>query len=98
VIFAGDSPHPAIPDLTADFVYARLMGTREDEPKGYSEAELDQWAGRAGAWAAGGAQDDLAPVAGPAPPSNGRDVFLYVISGFKPANPDAALALIERVR
>lgn len=98
VIFAGDSEHPAIPDLTADFVYARLMGTREDEPKGYSDAELDQWAERAKAWAAGGAPDDLAPVAGPAPPSNGRDVFLYVISGFKPANPEAAMALIERAR
>jgi uncharacterized protein YecE (DUF72 family) len=80
------------------FVYARLMGTREDEPKGYSDAELNQWAERAKAWAAGGAPDDLAPVAGPAPPSNGRDVFLYVISGFKPANPEAAMAFIERAR
>lgn len=98
VIFAGDSEHPAIPDLTADFVYARIMGTREDQPQGYSAAELDQWAGRAKAWAAGGAPDDIVPVAAPAPKSNGRDVFLYVISGFKPANPDAAMALIERTR
>jgi uncharacterized protein YecE (DUF72 family) len=30
--------------------------------------------------------------------SSGRDVFLYVISGFKERNPAAAVALIERVR
>ena len=45
---------------------------------------------------------------GPAGPGNGRragsgaaepprDVFLYVISGFKPRNPAAAMALIDRL-
>ena len=28
----------------------------------------------------------------------GRDVFLYVISGFKERNPAAAMALTERIR
>ena len=97
VILAGDSEHPVLPDLTADFVYVRAMGAREAEPKGYAEAELDRWADRARTWAGGGAPDDIAPVAAPAPPSNGRDVFFYFISGFKPANPDAAMALIDKV-
>jgi hypothetical protein len=39
---------------------------------------------------------DLATVAGPAP-AEGRDVFLYVISGAKALNPAAAMALIERL-
>ena len=31
---------PMIADLTADFVYARLRGTREDEPLGYLNIQL----------------------------------------------------------
>jgi uncharacterized protein YecE (DUF72 family) len=30
------------------------MGTREDEPKGYTDLELDAWAQRAQGWAADG--------------------------------------------
>jgi hypothetical protein len=30
--------------------------------------------------------------------TTGRDVFLYVISGFKQHNPAAALAMIERLK
>ena len=82
--------------MTAPFVYARIMGTRTDEPAGYSPAELDAWAERARRWAAGGAPDDLETVAPPAE-AVARDVFLYVISGAKPRNPAAAMALIERL-
>ena len=50
------------------------------------------------AWAAGGAPKDL-PLLTKAPAaSGGREVFLYVISGFKTRNPAAAMALIERMR
>jgi uncharacterized protein YecE (DUF72 family) len=80
VVIAGDSDFPQFTDLTAPFVYARIMGTTESEPKGYSEAELDRWANRARRWGAD------------------RDVFLYVISGFKPRNPVAAMALIDRLK
>ena len=83
-------------DVTAPFVYARIMGTREDEPAGYSVPALDAWAERARRWAEGAAPSDLETVA-PAPVEVGRDVFLYVISGAKPRNPAAAAALIERL-
>ena len=96
VIAAGDSKYPAIPDPTAPFVYARIMGTAEDEPHGYSAAALDTWAARARAWAEGGMPDGLDPVAPPAQPA-ARDVFVYVISGAKVHNPAAAMALIERL-
>jgi uncharacterized protein YecE (DUF72 family) len=43
-----------IDEPTAGFVYARLKGAREEEPLGYSPAELDDWADRARAWAASG--------------------------------------------
>jgi len=36
---------------TADFVYARLMNAREEEPDGYAPAQLDRWAAQVNAWA-----------------------------------------------
>lgn len=96
VITAGDSDFPEIADATAPFVYARIMGTRDEEPAGYAPAALDRWAAAARAWAAGATPDGLATVAAPAEPAD-REVFLYVISGAKHRNPAAAMALIERL-
>jgi uncharacterized protein YecE (DUF72 family) len=96
IVIAGDSEFPLIADLTTPFVYARIMGTRQDEACGYSDAALGAWARRAGLWASGGAPDDLAPIT-PHTETDGRDVFLYVISGFKALNPLAATALIEKI-
>jgi uncharacterized protein YecE (DUF72 family) len=79
VVVAGDSEYPQFTDPTAPFVYARIMGTTESEPNGYSDANLDSWADQARRWSAE------------------RDVFLYVISGFKQRNPAAAMALTERL-
>lgn len=101
IVVAGDSDYPQIADPTADFVYARIMGTQEDEPAGYPKRDLDAWAKRATAWAGGTAvPPGLSAVVAPATPATERprDVFLYVISGAKAKNPAAAMALIERVR
>jgi uncharacterized protein YecE (DUF72 family) len=99
IVLAGDSDYPQIADLTAPFVYARIMGTSEAEDSGYSAAALDRWAKRARAWASGGAPDDLETLASPkAKKGEPRDVFFYVISGAKERNPAAAMALIERVQ
>lgn len=95
-IASGDSDFPQIADVTAPFVYARIMGTKEAEPLGYPGEHLDAWAGRAKDWAKGGAPADLELVASAADRTP-RDVFLYVISGDKVRNPAAAMALIERV-
>ncbi|CAA0099995.1 Uncharacterised protein [Starkeya nomas] len=98
VIFAGDSEFPSIADVTAPFVYARIMGTTEDEPIGYSGKALDGWAEAAKAWAEGrtpvALKDTLLAPPAKAEP---REVFLFVISGFKARNPAAAMALIDRV-
>jgi uncharacterized protein YecE (DUF72 family) len=80
IVIAGDSEYPHITDLTAPFVYARIMGTTETEPNGYPDADLAKWAKQARDWA------------------KTRDVFLYVISGFKQRNPAAAIALLERLK
>ncbi|HEX3983028.1 MAG TPA: DUF72 domain-containing protein [Acidisoma sp.] len=96
-VVAGDAEFPQIADVTAPFVYARIMGTAEAEPLGYSEKALDLWASRAKQWAAGETPKELDSVTPPQQDGKPRDVFLYVISGHKVRNPAAARALIERV-
>ena len=98
IALAADGAFPQIADLTAPFAYLRIMGTREAEPLGYPEAELDRWAARVRSLAQGVVPPELhcaTPASGPSTP---RDVFLYVISGDKLRNPAAATALIERLR
>jgi uncharacterized protein YecE (DUF72 family) len=95
-VVAGDSDFPQIADVTAPFVYLRIMGTAESEPEGYPKRALDLWARRAEAWASGGEPDDIETLAKPMK-AEPRDVFLYVISGFKEKNPAAAQALLARI-
>ena len=47
--------YPAIADVTADFVYARLQKGQDKLSAGYPPKALDAWAVRAKKWAAGGA-------------------------------------------
>ena len=97
VVVAADSKYPQIADLTAPFVYARIMGTRATEAAGYSDSALKLWAARARAWAAGGTAGDLEHVEPHQDDNQPRDVYLYVISGHKVLNPAAARSLIERL-
>lgn len=97
IVVSGDSDYVQIADACAPFVYARIMGTTDGEPLGYSPADLDGWAGRALAWARGESPGGLATYAPPLAAQAGRDVYLYVISGYKERNPAAAMALIERL-
>jgi uncharacterized protein YecE (DUF72 family) len=49
---AGKFPYAE--EVTADFVYVRLHGSQELYASGYTDAELDGWASRIGAWRASG--------------------------------------------
>jgi len=97
IVVAADSRYPQIADVTADFVYARIMGTREEEEKGYGEAELDLWAERARLWHRGEVPQGLETASDQKADGKSRDVYLYVIAGYKERNPAAAMALMERV-
>lgn len=90
---------PEIPDVTGPFVYARLQGASEKIETGYAPKALDDWAKRAKLWAEGGTPKDFETIA-PAEknPPNSRDVFIYMINGFKPKAPAAAMALIEKLK
>ncbi len=96
IVTAADSEYPLFTDLTAPFVYLRIMGTSDQHEAGYPSAALDQWAERARALAAGEGLDALGAPIAKASPKTPRDVFLFVISGTKERNPAAAVALISR--
>lgn len=103
VVFANSDDYPAIADLTADFVYARLQRCREDVPTGYDASALDRWARIARAWSMGEAPDGLPYVAGRQDVSEeqggrvARDTYIFFIAGAKVRAPAAAQALIERL-
>jgi len=96
-VIAGDSIHPQMADVTAPFVYVRIMGTTEKEELGYSNEALNRWITRAQTWAQGDSPKDLSYVA--ASPADGRqrDVYLYVIGGHKVRNPAAAMSMLKRL-
>ncbi|MEQ5844180.1 DUF72 domain-containing protein [Paraburkholderia acidicola] len=97
IVTAGDSDYPQIADVSAPFVYARIMGTTEAHPQGYDARTLDLWASRARTWSKGGTPDGLDTFGKKPAAVTARDVYLYVISGYKASNPAAAIALIERL-
>jgi uncharacterized protein YecE (DUF72 family) len=88
-VLADSEEFPEIADDDAPFVYARLMRAAEDEALGYPGPALDRWAARARQWSQGGAGGGVKGTP--------RDVFIYLINGFKPKAPAAAMALIERL-
>lgn len=96
-VLADSDEHPCLPDLTGDFVYARLMRSQADIATGYGTEALERWAARAKVWAAGEEPDDLPRVEPGHAPRAPREVFLFVISGAKERAPAAAMALIERL-
>ncbi len=98
-VFADSDDYPSFADLTADFVYARLMRTLPEVATGYATDALDAWAARARRWAEGDEPADLPriePIAAPAKAAP-REVFVYFISGAKERAPAAAMALIDRL-
>ena len=88
--------YPLIADITADFVYARLLRGSDDIETGYSAPDLDLWAERFATYAKGETPADLRPVDRTAPPPGPRDVFAYFINAGKVRAPAAAMALMAR--
>jgi uncharacterized protein YecE (DUF72 family) len=98
VCFSEHATYPAIADVTADFVYARLQKGEDTITTGYQPKALDGWAARTRQWAQGGAPDDLPCVDASSPPKKqARDVFVYFIHEGKVRAPAAAMGLIERL-
>nr|WP_242006858.1 DUF72 domain-containing protein [Lysobacter ruishenii] len=96
-VFTDSDEYPSFADVTADFVYARLMRSRPGEATGYPAGELDRWARHARTWGGGGQPEDLPCLSNDAPPEVPREVFVYFISAAKERNPAAAMALLQRL-
>jgi uncharacterized protein YecE (DUF72 family) len=78
---AGKFPYAE--EVTADFVYVRLHGSRELYASGYTDTELDEWARKIAQWR--GAR------------TGGRDVYVYFDNDIKVHAPFDAARLAERV-
>jgi uncharacterized protein YecE (DUF72 family) len=87
---------PLLMDLTSDFVYCRLHGSRELYRSGYSPAELGRWAKRIRAWRDGKTMRDGTFV-GSAAKAMPRDVYVYFDNTDKLMAPRDAQALMHRL-
>lgn len=97
IVYAHHEKYPAIADVTADFVYARLQQAAPKIETGYSAPALKKWAEAARVWSEGKAPKDL-PTYGKAAKPAKTDVFIYFISGAKERNPAAAMALLRELK
>ena len=98
LVFADSVAWPYAEDVTADFVYLRLHGSKELYASGYGPRALDRWAARIAAWANGREPDDARRiVARPAPRRARRAVYVYFDNDAKVRAPGDALALAKRL-
>jgi uncharacterized protein YecE (DUF72 family) len=85
-------------DVTSDFVYCRLHGSKQLYASGYDAEELDRWADWVVAWATGCEPNDVDRISDRlAPKRRRRDVFVFFDNDAKVRAPFDALGLIERV-
>ena len=70
-------------EVTADFVYVRLHGSRELYVSGYTDDELDDWAAKITRWSAGGPER--------------RDVYVYFDNDANVHAPHDAVRLMSRL-
>ena len=80
---AGKFPYAE--ELTTDFVYVRLHGSRQLYVSGYSDDEIEEWASRIHSWTTSHGR------------ARGRDVYVYFDNDAKVHAPRDALRLARRV-
>jgi uncharacterized protein YecE (DUF72 family) len=78
---------PMMRDVTSDFMYVRLHGAEELYTSGYTDEQLDSWAGELRGWMSGASTPD----------GVGRDVYVYFDNDVKVHAPFDAIRLLDRV-
>ena len=98
-LVVADTPEwPCLMDVTADFVYCRLHGSKKLYTSGYSAAALDTWARRVVAWSQGKEVTDGTKVhTKPMPKRSSRDVFIYFDNDAKVRAPVDAQSLMRKI-
>jgi uncharacterized protein YecE (DUF72 family) len=94
-VFTDSEDYPSFADVSANFLYARLMRADASIETGYDEVALDAWAKRARSWAEGGEPADLPRLTDEGARRTPRDVFVYMINGAKERAPAAARRLLS---
>ncbi|MFT4067025.1 DUF72 domain-containing protein [Paraburkholderia sp.] len=98
VVSDSTEPWPVAEDLTADFVYIRLHGTKAKYAGAYTDDALQRWAARIDAWRVGAQPADarlIAPDLAP-PRRPARDVYCYFDNDTKAQAPFDAQRLIKQ--
>jgi uncharacterized protein YecE (DUF72 family) len=98
IVFSDSDEYPSLGDVTADFVYARLMRSQAQVKTGYPPLALDAWAKIAKTFARGSEPKEFPRVAKAAPKAGPRDAFIYFINGAKERAPAAAAGLLARLQ
>jgi uncharacterized protein YecE (DUF72 family) len=97
LVFSDSDEYPSLGDVTADFVYARLMRSAAAITTGYSKPALEAWAKVARTFARGSEPKEFPRVAKASPKSGPRDVYVFFINGAKERAPAAACALLSHL-
>jgi uncharacterized protein YecE (DUF72 family) len=99
LVFADSVEWPYAEDVTADFAYLRLHGSKELYASGYSDEALDHWAARIKLWAQGFQPNDARLVARDAEPlpAEARDAYAYFDNDAKVRAPVDARSLRARL-
>ena len=98
IVYADAASYPAVADVTAPFVYARLEQAAEEVETGYAPDALDRWAAAARSWAEGGQPAGLPYACSERAPAVPRETFVFFINGEKVRAPAGAQALIARLQ
>lgn len=98
ICLADHAEYPLIADVTAPFVYARLMTGSDDVETAYDAEGLELWAERLATYAEGGIPAEFTPLDRTGPPETPREVFAFVIHEGKVRAPAGARALYERIQ
>jgi uncharacterized protein YecE (DUF72 family) len=96
-VFTDSDKFPSFADITADFVYARLMNSQADLDTGYPPKALDAWAQTASLWNKGELPAHLPHAGEEQKAGEARDVFVFFINGAKERAPAAARGLLQRL-
>jgi uncharacterized protein YecE (DUF72 family) len=90
---------PRLMDVTSDFVYCRLHGSKVLYASGYNKDAIEEWAARVAAWANGdeSSDGDFASTK-KAPRPAKRDVFVYFDNDVKVCSPRDAKRLQTRMQ
>ncbi len=98
LVCADSVEWPQLMDVTADFVYCRLHGSKQLYVSGYDDKALDVWAARINDWARGREPTNANRILKPVKRSRvGRDVYVYFDNDVKVRAPADAQRLSQQL-